>query len=139
STFRQILFPGMYPYVTHYQAEQAQATINTQQLQVTATPGAKVSAWQNSAYTVVNRMASDIFHWQGSLVQNTTVAYNNTTQTYTIQATYSGPGGGGFVANLFRLDGVVTNLFEIQSVASIDGTVSLTAPVNGAQLTNPVQ
>ncbi len=139
STFGQIMFPGMFPYVTHYQAEQAQTTINTQQLQVTATPGANFSAWQTSAYAVVNKMAADIFHWEGNQVQNTQLAYSNNTQTYTIQATYLGPGGGGFVANLFRLDNVVTNLFEVKSVTSIDSTVSLSAPANGAQLTNPVK
>ncbi|GAC1381659.1 MAG: hypothetical protein NVSMB33_08530 [Ktedonobacteraceae bacterium] len=139
STFAQILFPGMYPYVTHYQAEQAQATINSQSLQVTATPGAKFTAWQTSAYAVVNKLASDIFHWQGSLLQNTTLAYSNATQTYTVQATYLGQGGGGFVASLFRLDNVVTNLFEIKSITSVDGSLSLNTPANGTQLTSPVK
>src|SRR2546427_757912 len=94
---------------------------------------------QTSAYAVVNKMRADIFHWEGYQVQNTQLAYSNNTQTYTIQATYLGPGGGGFVANLFRLDNVVTNLFEVKSVTFIDSTVSLSAPATGAQLTKPVK
>ena len=139
STYAQILFPGIYPDMTHYQAEQDQANINAQQLQITATPNAKLNAWQNSAFSVVNRMAQDIFHWPGTQLQNTVSAYNSRLGLYTIQTANLGPGGGGFITNLFRLDDLTTNIFEVKSVTSIDGTALLTSPVSGAQLRSPVK
>lgn len=134
SGYVQILFPGMYPYMTHYQAEQAQAGINAQLAQTTATPTAKSSIWQNSAFSVVSRMALDVFHW--SSTQNSIVTYNTPSSTYIIQTTNLGPGGGGFITTLFRLDNVATNMFEVKQVTSLDGTVVLSSPPN--DLTQPL-
>src|SRR5579859_2109998 len=100
SGYGQILFPGMYPYMTHYQAEKAQAGINAQLAQTTATPTAGGGVWQTSAFSVVSRMAQDLFHW--SSTHNTVVTYNPPSATYIIQTTNLGPGGGGFTSTLFR-------------------------------------
>lgn len=136
STYAQILFPGMYPDMTHYQAEKDQANVNAQLAQTTATPTASNNVWQNSAFAVVNKMAQDVFHWSSSTIKNTVVTYNSPTQTYIIQTTNYGPGGGGFTTSLFRLDNVVTNIFEVKQVTSIDGTALLNSPANG--LTQPL-
>jgi hypothetical protein len=135
--YGQILFPGIFPYMTHYQAEQEQAIVNAQALQVTATPTTKFSVWQDSAYAVVGKMAQDIFHWSSNNVQSTTIAFNNSQQLYTIQATNVGPGGGGFIASLFRLDNVATNILEVKSVTSLDGSASLSSPNGGNHLGSP--
>ncbi len=136
STYGQVLFPGMYPDMTHYQAEQDQANVNAQLAQTTATPTASNNVWQNSAFAVVNKMAQDVFHWSSSTIKNTVLTYSSPTQTYIIQTTNFGPGGGGFTTSLFRLDNVVTNIFEVKQVSSIDGTALLNSPANG--LTQPV-
>lgn len=139
SGFGQIEFPGMFPDVTHYQAEQVQASVNAQLAQATATPTAPHSVWQESAFPVVSRLAQDLFHWPANQVTNTVVTYNSGLSQYVIQATNLGPGGGGFVATLFRLDNVPTNIFEIKQISSIDGTLALTSPAPGVQLTSPVK
>jgi hypothetical protein len=126
----------MYPDMTHYQAEQDQANVNAQLAQTTATPTASNNVWQNSAFAVVSKMAQDVFHWSSSTIKNTVLTYSSPTQTYIIQTTNYGPGGGGFTTSLFRLDNVVTNIFEVKQVSSIDGTALLTSPSNG--LTQPV-
>lgn len=136
STYAQILFQGMYPDMTHYQAEQDQANVNKQLAQTTATPTASGNVWQNSAFAVINKMTQDIFHWSPTSIKNTVLTYNSPSQTYIIQTTNYGPGGGGFTTSLFRLDGVVTNIFEVKQVTSIDGTALLNSPTNG--LTQPI-
>ena len=92
--------------------------------------------WQNSAFGVINKMAQDVFHWSPTSIKNTVLTYNSPTQTYIIQTTNYGPGGGGFTTSLFRLDSVVTNIFEVKQVTSIDGTALLNSPTNG--LTQPM-
>jgi len=140
STYAQILFPGIYPYMTHYQAEQVQATVSTTLAQATTTPKTQIP-WQLSAFPVVSRMAQDIFHWNGSLIKTAIVPpYNAQSAIYNIQVTNYGPGGGGFVANLFRLDSnLASNIFEVKQVTSIDGTVLLSSPASGTQVSSPVK
>ena len=136
TSFAQILFPGIFPDMTHYQAEQDQANVNAQLAQTTATPTANNSVWQNSAFQVVSKMAQDIFHWSSSLIKNTVVTYNTPTSTFIIQTTNYGPGGGGFITTLFHLDNVPTNIFEVKQVTSIDGSTLLASPTN--DLTQPL-
>ena len=130
AAFTQILFSGIFPDVTHYQAEQEQANVNAQLAQTTATPTANNSAWQNSAFSVVSKMTQDVFHWSPTLVKNTIVTYNSPTSTFIIQTTNYGPGGGGFITSLFHLDNIATNIFEVKQVTSVDGTALLTSPAN---------
>jgi hypothetical protein len=130
ASFAQILFPGLYPDVTHYQAERAQFVANTYAAQG-KTP------WQDSANSVVNKLASDIFHW--TLTTTKTVTFNPPTSTYIVQETNTGTGGGGFVATLFHLDNVTTNIFEISKIAPLDAGTRISSPVPGVPpLTSPV-
>lgn len=127
--FVQILFPGLYPDVTHYQAERAQFQANSDASQG-KTP------WQTSANTVVNKLASDIFHWTQTRTQ--TITFNTRTSTYIVQETNLGPGGGGFIAALFRLDNVATDVFEISQITPLDSHTHIASPPTGVQLTSPV-
>jgi hypothetical protein len=139
SAYTQILFPGMFPDATHYQAEQSQALVNTQLAQATATPNANPNIWQTSAFGVLNRLASNIFHWTS--VSSKTLIFNPPSGTYTFQTFNNGPGGGGFSSTLMRLDNVATNIFEIKQITSIDGTLLLSSPAYGITqpLTSPVK
>jgi hypothetical protein len=129
ASFAQILFPGLYPDVTHYQAEHAQFVANAYTAQG-KTP------WQDSANSVVNKLASDIFHW--TLTTTKTVTFNSRSGTYIVQETNTGPGGGGFVATLFHLDTVATNIFEISQIAPLDAGTRISSPAPGVPLTSPV-
>jgi hypothetical protein len=128
SSFVQVMFPGIYPDVTRYQAEQAQAL-------ATASAAQGKTYWQTSANTIVNKLASDIFHW--SLTKTQTVTFNGSTATYIVQETNLGPGGGGFTAILFRLDNLVTNIFEISHITPLDTNARMSGPTTGMQLTSP--
>src|SRR5712692_1104903 len=129
ASFAQILFPGLYPDVTHYQVEHAQFVANAYTAQG-KTP------WQDSANSVVNKLASDIFHW--TLTTTKTVTFNSRSGTYIVQETNTGPGGGGFVATLFHLDTVATNIFEISQIAPLDTGTRISSPAPGVRLSSPV-
>ncbi len=120
-TFTQISFPGIYPDVTHYQAEQAQELASS-----TDTTIASNNSWRTSASTILRKMVSDIFHW--TLVNTQNVAFNNGKDTYIVDVINQGPGGGGIVAQLMRLDNVLTNIFEVFQITPLDTGTSLEQP-----------
>jgi hypothetical protein len=131
STFGQILFPGLYPDMTHYQAEQDQAVISAQAMQ-------GITTWKTSASAVVGNMALRVFHWNPQSISLKTITYSASRGIYIIAVNNLGTGGGGFTANLFRLDNVATNIFEVSQVSSIDGSTLLSSPVSGVQISSPV-
>jgi hypothetical protein len=124
-SFNQIMFPGIYPDTTYYQALQDQAAVT-----------AGHNTWKTSGFPVLNNLALRLCHW--SQTSDKTVTYDSRTGTYIVQVTNLGPGGGGFVATLFRLNNVTTNIFEVMRVTPLDGVTTLTAPTAGTSLTNPL-
>lgn len=122
--FVQVLFPGIYPDMTHYQAEQAQATVN-----------AGRNTGRTSGFPVVSALALHVFHW--SQTSDKTLTFDSRHGIYLIQVSNQGPGGGGFIAKLFRLDNVVTNIFEIMQITPLDGSTALSLPLPGAKINNP--
>src|SRR5205085_1453433 len=131
ATFAQVLFPGIYPDMTHYQAEQDQNLLNAE-----AAAGKSSNTWKNFSFSVVSHMAQKFFHWTQITVS--AIKVSQVWGTYIISVTNLGPGGGGFVATLFRLDNVVTNILEVKQITSFDGNVWLSSPTTGVQLTSPV-
>lgn len=129
SNFVQVLFPGMYPDMTHYQAEQDQAAVN-------ADLARGQTSWKTSFYSVANSLAARLFHWGN--ISTTTVSYKPLSGIYIAQVTNLGQGGGGFVASLFRLDNVSTNILEVKQVTASDGITVLNNPASGVQLTSPI-
>ena len=136
SGFVQILFPAIYPDMTHYQAEQDQAKVNAQLAQTTATPTSSHNTWQTSAFGVVNRMAQDLFDWSSD--SDSAITYNSRAGIYIIQVLNGDTGGGGFIATLFRLDNIATNIFEVKQVTSLNGTALMSGPANATQVGSPV-
>lgn len=130
SSFGQILFNGIYPDVTHYQAEQAQANFTNS--------GGSVGsfAWEASGTDLAQRLALQIFHWQSI---NKAVLKNNKADPVTIQINNLGPGGGGFTANLYHLDGNANNILEVTSITALSGGAVLSGPAANTQLTSPVK
>jgi hypothetical protein len=129
TTFTQVLFPGLYPDVTHYQAEKSQS------LYVSQGGASGNESWRTSGVGIAEHLAFSIFHWS-----NVTklVVKNNLVDPIIVQVTNNGTGGGGFIATLYHLDGISTNILEITSVTSTNGSVSLSSPTVGAQITSPV-
>jgi hypothetical protein len=131
SAFTQIFFPGIYPDMTYYQAEQNQANLNTE-LNV----GNKQDAWRIGFFGVPDHLAKVIFHWTS--IDTKTVRFQSSSGTYIVAVYNLGPGGGGFIANMFHLDNSEANTFEIMQLTSIDGSVLLHTPTTGVQLGNPI-
>ena len=125
SSYAQIMFPGFYPDITHYQAEQSENQVKQ-----------GYNTWKTNAYSVVNTMTQKVFHWSG--VSLKTVTYSDPRQTYIFNVTNLGVGGGGFTVQLVRLDGNITNIFEVTNVYSTDSSAQITAPTSGAQATSPL-
>lgn len=129
ATFSQLLFPGLYPDVTHYQAEKSQA------LYVSQGGASGNESWRTSGELVAEHLAFSVFHWPNV---TKSVVKNNLVDPIIVQVTNNGPGGGGFNATLYHLDGVSTNILEITNVTSTNGSVSLTNPAVGTQISSPV-
>ena len=129
--FQQMLFPGIYPDMTYYQAEQDQARLNTE-----LAAGDKRDAWKASFSGVANELAKKIFHWTSTHFSS--VQFSNHDGIFIGSITNLGPGGGGFVASMFHLDNYLSNIYVIKQVTSLDGSTVLTNPVVGVQLSSPI-
>jgi hypothetical protein len=129
ATFGQILFPGLYPDVTRYQAEKSQA------LYIAQGGASGNESWRTSGVLVAEHLALSVFRWPNV---TKTVVKNNLADPIIVQITNDGPGGGGFLATLYHLDGSWSNILEITSVQSTNGSVSLSNPAVGTQVTSPV-
>lgn len=127
--FVQVLFPGIYPDMTHYQAEQDQAQVN-------ASLAAGGKPWEATLYGPAQHLAKDIFHW--TEIDTHTLTFSDHDDNYVITITNLGPGGGGFNATMIHLDYNTANIYEITQVTSIDGNASITAPVAAAELSSPI-
>lgn len=125
-SFVQVMFPGIFPDMTYYQAEQDQAMVNTGR-----------DTWKTSGFPVLDSLALRLCHWPQT--SDKTLTYDSRHGIYIVQVTNLGPGGGGFVAKMFRLDNVVTNIFEVMQVTPLDGTTALTLPTSNSKITSPVQ
>ncbi len=84
---------------------------------------------------MAEHLALSVFHWANV---TKTVVKNNLVDPIIVQIINNGTGGGGFNATLYHLDGVSTNILEITSVASTNGSVSLSSPTSGTQISSPV-
>lgn len=131
ATFAQVLFPGIYPDMTYYQAEQDQAQVNAE-----LAAGNKQDAWKNGFFGPAENLARHIFHW--TTIDVKTVRFRSSTATYIVAIYNLGPGGGGFIATMFHLDVSEANIFEIAQITSIDGTALIATPTTGLHLSHPV-
>jgi hypothetical protein len=131
AAFGQILFPGIYPDMTYYQAEQDQSRLSAE-----LAAGDKRDAWKATFSGVANELARQIFHWTST--HFSTIQFSNHNGSYIGSVTNLGPGGGGFVASMFHLDNNGGNIFIIKQVSSLDGGTTLSSPADGVQLNSPI-
>lgn len=124
-SFVQVMFPGIFPDMTYYQAEQDQASVN-----------AGRDTWKTSGFPVLDSLALRLCHWPKT--SDKTLTFDSRHGIYIVQVSNLGPGGGGFVAKMFRLDNVVTNIFEVMQITPLDGTTSLTLPTSNSKITSPM-
>ena len=138
STFTQILFPGIYPDMTRYQADRSQALVSAEiaALQPGQSQNQIKDSWRLTAGGVAAHLAHDIFHWNGATV--TLPQGSSKSLDFTLQVTNNGTGGGGFFATVHHYNEVATNIFEVWQVTATDGSSGISNPTVDAQLTSPV-
>jgi hypothetical protein len=137
----QVPFPAIYPDVTRYQAEGAQALVSSElaALQPGQSQGSIHDAWRLTAGGVVAHLVQGIFHWLPANYSIALPAHAAQLSVLPIVVTNLGPGGGGVVATVHHLNDVPTNIFEVYAVTSINGNASLNSPSVYAGLTSPVK
>ncbi len=128
-TLVPVSFPGIYPDLTRFQAENDQAQVNQGQ-----TP------WKLNAAMVASHMAADphLLKWPGS-APTTLVSGGGSSDTDAV-VTVKNPaaGGGTLKVSLQRLEGNTNGgIWEVVAVTS-DG-MSITSPQNRDRLTSPVK
>jgi hypothetical protein len=123
-TFVQVAFPGIYPHLTRYQAEDAQAQVNQGH-----------QPWLLDARQVASSFASSQFKWSGT---NVAVSSGGGAQDVAANVTIqksSGP-GGTITLTMSRLEGRANNgIWEVTGAST--GGMSITSPAAGEQLSSP--
>ena len=131
SSFAQVLFPYIYPDMTHYQAEQDNTLFTTE-----VAANQKADLWKTSGTDEAGHLALSIFRWTS--VTQSVLKFDSAADTIIVQTNNTGPGGGGFIATLHHLDGNTHNILEITSVTPLDTNINLSSPAAGTQVKSPV-
>lgn len=128
-TLVPVSFPGIYPDLTRFQAENDQALVNQGQ-----TP------WKLNAAMVAIHLASEphLLNWPGSS-STTLVSGGGSSDTDAVVTVKNPAAGGGMIrVSLQRLEGNTNGgIWEVIAVTS-DGS-SITSPQSRDRLTSPVQ
>ncbi len=136
AAFVQVPYPAIYPDVTRYQAEHAQALVSSE---LAALPATQIhDYWRLTAGGVVSHLVQSIFHWSAAEFSVALPAHASRLSILPVTVTNLGPGGGGFIATLHHLNDVPTNIFEVYTVTSINGGSTLNSPSVYTRLASPV-
>lgn len=126
-TFARVSFPGIYPDLTRYQAEQDQARVNQGQ-----------DAWKLDATQVATHFAanSQLLNWTNTMPTLVSGGGSNDAGAV-VSVKDSSPAGAGVTLTMQRLEGNTNGgIWEIVAVTS-DG-MSITSPKNRDALISPV-
>jgi hypothetical protein len=124
--FVQVAFPGIYPDLTRYQAEQDQRMVNAGQ-----------DTWKNDAGQVARSLAVKLLKWSDKA--QTTIVSGGASQDVdaVVQVRSTGPDHPTINVTLSRLEGNTHNMWVAIAVA--DGSImSITSPQKLALLSSPV-
>jgi len=126
-TFVQVSFPGIFPDLTRFQAEEDQAQVNQGH-----------QPWKLDAVMTANALAVNMLRWSTS-VQTTIVSGGGPRDldaVVTVKST--SPGGGTITATLNRLEGNANGgIWEVTAVQA-GAQATITAPVNRDLLRSPI-
>jgi hypothetical protein len=122
-TFVQVAFPGIYPHLTRYQAEEAQDSVNQGQ-----------QAWELDARQVASNFATHILKWPEARVA---VSNGGRAQDVDATVTLQKDSGQSSPISLVmsRLEGKTDGIWEITGVSTAG--MSITAPSADEQLSSP--
>lgn len=128
-TLVPVSFPGMYPDLTRYQAENDQAQVNQGQ-----------DPWKLNAVQVANHMAADphLLNWPSNAPTTVVSGGGSSDSDAVVTVQNPAPAGNTIKVSLQRLEGNTNGgIWEVISVTS-DG-MSITSPQSRDLLTSPVK
>lgn len=123
----QTTFPGFYPDLTRWQAEQDQNAVKAGQ-----------DAWKNNAVQVAQRMAAQLLKWPANTRATLVSGGGSQDVDAVVQVTSSNPGGMAINVTLSRLEGNASNIWEVISAQSSTGLLTISLPRQGELLRSPV-
>jgi len=125
-TLIPVTFPGIFPDLTRYQAETAQAKVNQGQ-----------QPWRLSAIQTAQALAANLLHWNPSAPATILSGGGNSDLNAVVTVKSTNPGSATITVTLSRLEGNSKgNIWEATSVTSPDLSISI--PRDRDILTNPI-
>lgn len=128
-TLIPVSFPGMYPDMTRYQAENDQAQVNQGK-----------DPWKLNAVQVANHMAADahLLNWPGNAPTTVVSGGGSSDSDAVVTVKNPTPVGNTIKVSLERLEGNTNGgIWEVVSVTAVG--MSITAPQSRDILTSPVK
>jgi hypothetical protein len=128
-TLIPVSFPGMYPDLTRYQAENDQAQVNQGK-----------DPWKLNAVQVANHMAADahLLNWPGNAPSTVVSGGGSSDSNAVVTVKNPAPVGNTIKVSLERLEGNTNGgIWEVVSVTAVG--MSITAPQSRDILTSPVK
>ena len=128
-TLIPVSFPGMYPDLTRYQAENDQAQVNQGK-----------DPWKLNAVQVANHMAADahLLNWPGNAPTTVVSGGGSSDSNAVVTVKNPAPVGNTIKVSLERLEGNTNGgIWEVVSVTAVG--MSITAPQSRDILTSPVK
>jgi hypothetical protein len=128
-TLIPVSFPGMYPDMTRYQAENDQAQVNQGK-----------DPWKLNAVQVANHMAADahLLNWPGNAPTTVVSGGGSSDSDVVVTVKNPTPVGNTIKVSLERLEGNTNGgIWEVVSVTAVG--MSITAPQSRDILTSPVK
>jgi len=125
-TLIPVAFPGIFPDLTRYQAETAQAAVNQGH-----------QPWRLSAIQTGQALAANLLHWKPNAPATILSGGGNSDLNAVITVKSTNPGNATITITLSRLEGNNKGgIWEVTSVAS--PALSISVPQDRDLLTNPI-
>ncbi len=125
-TLIPVTFPGIFPDLTRYQAETAQAQVNQGH-----------QPWRLSAIQTAQALAANLLHWTPSAPATLLSGGGNSDLNAVVTVKSTNPGSATITVTLSRLEGNSNgNIWEATTVTSPDLSISI--PQDRDLLTNPI-
>jgi hypothetical protein len=125
-TLIPVTFPGIFPDLTRYQAETAQAQVNQGH-----------QPWRLSAIQTAQALAANLLHWTPNAPATILSGGGNSDLNAVVTVKSTNPGSATITVTLSRLEGNSKgNIWEAISVTSPDLSISI--PQDRDLLTNPI-
>ena len=119
-------FPGLFPDLTRWQAEQDQNAVKAGQ-----------DPWKTNAVQVAQRMAAQFLKWPSNAKASLVSGGGAQDVDAVVQVTSPNPGGMSINVTLSRLEGNTSNMWVVVGVTSGNGVLTINTPVKGDRLSSP--